>query len=113
MKLAVIGSRSFTDEERLFKELDKYENISEIVSGGCPRGGDLYGKRYALMKGIKYTEYLPDWELHGKPAGIIRNRYIVDASDEILAAWDNFSKGTKFSIDYAKKQGKKVNILSY
>jgi len=112
MKLSVIGGRTFTDEKRLFEELDKYDNITEIISGGA-RGCDLYGKSYALMKGIKYTEYLPDWELHGKPAGIIRNRYIVDASDEILAAWNGLSKGTFFSIDYARKQGKKVNILNY
>lgn len=113
MKLAVIGGRTFTDEKRLFEELDKYENITEIVSGGCPRGADLHGKRYAYMKGIKYTEYLPDWELHGKPAGIIRNRYIIDHCEEILAAHDGVSKGTLFSINYAIKQGKKVNILSY
>lgn len=112
MKLAVIGGRTFTDEKRLFEELDKYDNITEIISGYA-RGGDLHGKRYALMKGIKYTEYLPDWELHGKSAGIIRNRYIIDDSDEILAAHDGISKGTLFSINYAIKQGKKVNILNY
>lgn len=112
MKLAVIGGRTFTDENRIFEELDKYDNITEIISGFAI-GADRMGKRYALMKGIKYTEYLPDWELHGKSAGVIRNRYIIDDCEEVLAAHDGISKGTLFSINYAIKQGKKVNILSY
>lgn len=42
----------------------------------------------------------------------IRNRYMVDNSDVVIAIWDSYSKGgTKNCIDYAIKQGKSVLII--
>jgi hypothetical protein len=35
----------------------------------------------------------------------------LNGSDEVLAFWDGFSKGTKFVIDYCKKHGKKITVV--
>ncbi len=119
MKIAVIGSRSFTDYERLKNLLDQMENISEIVSGGA-MGADALGKRYALENNIKYTEFLPKFKTDNTvpyhPKWFFeRNKDIVNHADTILAFWDQKSTGTKHAIDYAMKQNligkKKVHVI--
>lgn len=107
MKVAIIGSRTFTDYELLKQEVDKLKDITEIISGGA-RGADNQGMRYAFATGIPYTEFPADWDKHGKSAGYIRNSDIINACDYVLAFWDGKSKGTKHAIDLADKAGKEV-----
>lgn len=43
-----------------------------------------------------------------------RNRYLVDHSDMILAAYDGYSNGgTAMTLDYAHRKGRKVRRLSF
>ena len=66
---------------------------------------------YAMSNGIDFTEYPADWKTHGKRAGFLRNIEMVDTADAVIAIWDGVSRGTKHSIDYARKQGKEVFIF--
>lgn len=34
-------------------------------------------------------------------------------SDCLIAFWDGTSRGTKYTIDYAKQQGKPIKIVNY
>jgi nucleoside 2-deoxyribosyltransferase len=54
----------------------------------------------------------PDYDKHKKGAPLVRNRKIVEHSDIIVAVWDSKSKGTKYAIDYAKKQRKPTFIYN-
>lgn len=107
MKLAIVGSRSLE-----ITNLENYlpENITEIVSGGA-RGIDLCAKAFAAEHGIKYTEFTPDYKSYGKAAPIMRNKIIVEYADEVIAFWDEESKGTKSVIDYCEKIGKPIIII--
>jgi hypothetical protein len=42
---------------------------------------------------------------------MIRNQDIVNAADKVVAFWDGVSKGTKNTIDTAKKLGKEVTVF--
>ena len=106
MKLAVVGSRTFSDFKYLKKILE-FHTCTQIISGGA-RGADLLAQQYAAEKGIAYKEFLPDWEHEGKKAGMLRNIQIVDACDEVVAFWDGTSKGTANTIKLAEKAGKSV-----
>lgn len=108
-KVAVIGSRDFTDYKKLCEVLDKYD-IHEIVSGGA-RGADSLAAKYAKEHGIGLTEFFPDWSV-GKHAGHVRNQHIIDHCDIVFAFWDMESKGTKDSIVKAKKANKPVIIIN-
>lgn len=110
MKVAVIGSRTFSDYKSLEKVLDSFPNIDLIVSGGA-KGADTLAERYAYYHNIKKLIFKPEWDKYGKSAGFKRNKDIVNASDIVIAFWDLQSRGTKSSIDYAKSKNKKVLII--
>lgn len=111
MVYAIIGSRIFTDYQKLTIILDsEKETITRIVSGGA-KGADTLGARYATSHAIALTVFLPDWLQHGNSAGVIRNKQIVDAADVVIAFWDGKSKGTQHSINYAKKSNKRHMVV--
>lgn len=106
-KVAVVGSRTaFVNNLGDFLPPD----TTTIVSGGA-RGIDSCAARYAKEKGLELIEHLPDYELYGRPAPLYRNKLIVRDCDVVYAFWDKKSRGTKFTIDYAKKMGKPVVII--
>lgn len=106
MKTAIIGGRNLNNEITL--------NFlpSLIISGGA-KGIDSKAKEYAKLNKIEYLEFKPEYDkYHFKQAPLIRNKQIVDNCDILVAFWDGESKGTKFTIEYAKKQNKEV-IINY
>jgi len=108
VKLAVVGSRNFTDYEFLKKILNSYsEKITQIISGGA-QGADNLAKQYAIKNGIAIKEFIPNWDVYGKSAGYIRNEKFIKAADELIAFGDKISRETKHSIDLAEKYGKPV-----
>ena len=107
MIVAVIGSRSLT-----VNNLGKYlpESTTEIVSGGA-RGVDSCAKAYAVQKGLKLTEFFPDYSTYGRKAPLIRNQLIINYADCVFAFWDGSSRGTKFVINACRSQGKPIRLF--
>jgi len=109
MKLAIVGSRSFTDYE-LFKTFMKDFEPSEIISGGAI-GVDSLATQYAIEFNIPLIEFKPDYGTYGSKAPFVRNLEIVKASDFILAIWDGKSKGTRNSVNNAIRLNKAYRII--
>ena len=107
MKLAIIGSRNIQIDD-----LSPYipSDCDEIISGGA-RGVDTCAAAFARDHGLKLTEFLPEYDKYGRAAPIVRNRTIVEASDEVLAFWDGSSRGTKSVIDFCKKISKPCSVV--
>ena len=107
MTLAIIGSRDCpaVDIEEYLDELP-----DAIVSGGA-QGADTYAREFAIKKGIRLIEHLPDYAKYGKAAPLVRNRLIIDDCDKVLAFWDGKSRGTKQTLDYAEMMGKPTKIV--
>lgn len=110
MKLAVIGLKEFTDYSQLKSVLDFISGISVIVSGGAP-GADTLARKYAHQHNIKFLEFPPDFEKYGNEAKHTRDRSIVEHCDKVVAFWDGKCEGTKYTMDFAKQQGKPVKII--
>ncbi len=106
MRVAIVGSRD------LSVDIEKYipENTTEIVSGGA-RGIDTLAERWADQHNIPKLILKPDYDKYGRSAPIRRNETIVSASEFVVAIWNGKSRGTKFTIDYAKKCGIPVQVF--
>ena len=129
-RIAVVGSRTFNNAQLMSQYLDPLKaRIQAVVSGGAP-GADRLAEEWARRNGIESVIYAADWgnvdapgavvrthKKTGKPynviAGFQRNKHIIDSADVVLAFWDMKSTGTKDSIDYARKLGKPVKIISF
>ena len=106
MKIAIVGSRDITavDIARYLSDGD------EIISGGAI-GVDRCAAEYARKNGIRITVFLPQYELYGRAAPIVRNKEIVNHSDKIIVFWNGSSRGTLSVIKYAQKIGKPCEII--
>jgi len=123
--LAIVGSRSITDESLVNKYIktfiDAYSNKLNIpassyviVSGGA-RGVDTFAEKFADKNGLPSVIIKPDWERFGRKAGMIRNGEIARLSDVVLAFVDKDTGGTWDTIKKSKKLNKRVyvfNVLS-
>ena len=122
MKLAIIGSRDYTNYEQLCDvmrnhyglycgERDLWEyRVKEIISGGA-KGADSLAARWAKEEGVKLTEHIPEWDRLGKGAGFVRNQTIIDQCDEVLCFWNGESRGTRDSIKKAHAARKDTLII--
>ena len=133
MRVAIVGSRKYTNKRRvqefIFKLKQKYGKDLEIVSGGQKEGADGYAKKYALEFDVKYSEFPPvhytynqhcvlESYKYGRPYAAWhyhdRNKEIAEYSD-VMAAFipkNTISKGTESALKQAIKKEKKYCIIS-
>lgn len=107
MKIAVIGSRGIA---RIDCAKIGARRGDTIISGGA-RGVDSLAAAYARANGLALVEHFPDYSHYGKAAPHVRNKMIVADADRVVAFWDGKSRGTKNTIDKAKRYGKRVDIV--
>lgn len=108
MKYGIVGSRDFNNLPMVGKWMRANLKPGDIVVSGGARGVDSEAACVADEMGLVCIVYEADWNSYGKRAGFVRNELIVDQADVIVAFWDGVSKGTKHTIDLAKKAGKRV-----
>ena len=110
MKLAIIGSRNFTDQSRfdvwMTDVVELWGMPTEVVSGGA-RGADTLGERWAKKNNIPTSIFRPDWIKYGKAAGPIRNRDIIAQATHVVAFPSRRGRGTQHSIGLTRKDLKK------
>ena len=128
--VGVVGSRTFKDYAFLCDQLDMFWlflGAFTVVSGGAT-GADTMAVRWANAHKLPIPIVFPaDFYKLGHPeavikmdrrnrpydaaAGFRRNQEIIDASDMLIAFWNEKSPGTKDSIERAKQAGKPVYVL--
>ena len=99
MKLLIAGSRCIKDFDlSLYIPCD----VDTIICGGA-NGIDRLAEEYADQHRFSKYVFRPHYDLYGKAAPLVRNRQMVDIADAVLIIWDGRSKGTKYTMDYARK----------
>lgn len=106
MKVAVIGSRGL-DTDIPEKCIPK--KTTQLISGGA-KGIDTKVREFAIEHGIQILEILPDYDLFGKNAPLIRNDTIIKLSDLVVALWDGKSRGTQYVISKCIDLNKKLIV---
>lgn len=108
MTIAIVGSRYGLDFNRVadrIKRIVSRNDVGLVVSGGAV-GVDRLAESLTLAAGKRVHSIRPDWNKYGKSAGFRRNVNIIEMADEVHAFWDGRSRGTKSSLDIAKRMRK-------
>jgi hypothetical protein len=114
VKVIIAGSRDITDYSIVKQAwLDSGLGMTELVSGGA-RGVDNLGLYLAVEElKIPFKLFIPDWDTHGRKAGIIRNVEMAWYADALIAVWDGKSRGTEHMINFMKLSlGKPTYVLN-
>ena len=108
MKLLVAGSRSIKEYDLEGLVL---EGVTLIITGGAS-GIDEIAEEYADKKRISKLVLRPRYELYGKGGPLKRNEKMVELCDMALVIWDGRSRGSRYTIEQAKKMGKQVTVVT-
>lgn len=115
MRIAIIGSREkfLAEPAEVRRRVREYVSSllrdTIIISGGA-RGVDSYAAGAARDFGLVLVEYPADWDAHGRAAGMIRNKLVVDQADKVVAFWDGESAGTANALNLTRDAHKPVEI---
>lgn len=122
MRVLVCGSRTLTDPWPLYALLNGLKRLNGpaymwIISGGA-RGADAFAYKWAstnLPDGHMQV-FAADWDAHGRAAGPIRNRRMLEDGkpDLVIAAVDKplaLSKGTADMVLRAREAGIQTLVL--
>lgn len=112
MKIAVIGSRNFKDQNLLKTVLDAETQMIELITGGAV-GADTLAENWAKEKQLPVTIIKPNYEKFGKYAPLERNNKIIDSAEKVIAFWDGQSKGTQYVIKECQRLGKPLKLVKY
>lgn len=79
-RILVCGGRDYCDADRVNFVLDyAAENIGvAVIIHGAARGADALAGAWASSRGVPQIACPADWAAHGKAAGPIRNRQMLD-----------------------------------
>ena len=123
MRVAVVGSRSITNQDEINYHLDKLllpcggENGDEvtIISGGA-FGVDTLAREWARINKKDFILFKPYHLIDSSVAYhpryfFTRNKQIIDNSDIVIVFWDGESNGTKDAMKQARKQGKELRVV--
>ena len=108
MKILIAGSRNI-DTFDLSPYIPK--DTALIISGGA-KGIDTLAEKYADEHKISKLILLPQYNLYGRAAAVKRNEIMVDIADTIVIVWDGLSRGTKYTLEYAKKKNKNIVLIT-
>lgn len=124
MKLLVTGSRYLTNYNYFSKKMDNFCAIYQIpdtIIHGAARGADTLASRWVRETNsmrnhdpvITEIEEPAKWKLHGKAAGPIRNKLMLDEHKPDMVLAFQGGKGTASMKELAKLYGiPVVNIIA-
>lgn len=125
MKVLITGSRTWTDELIIIREMSKFPPGTIIVHGAA-RGADSLADKVARSFGHiprPYPVTPSDWEVIGPRAGVLRNTHMLKMEhpdkdgvgiDLCLAFTDDYlenSRGTNNMVKQVMKAGIKVKVV--
>ena len=84
-------------------------DVSQVLSGGAP-GVDRLAVRWAREHRIPVRIFYPDWIGLGRRAGPVRNEWMAEEADALIALWDGRSRGTRHMIATARRSGLRLHV---
>lgn len=111
MKILVCGGRDFLDEELFNRTMKEFENKNVTIIQGNSKGADALAYYWALKYALKEESYQADWNTHGKKAGPIRNKRMLEEGKPDLVIAFPGGKGTAHMVKIAKEANVEVREI--
>ena len=118
--LLVCGSRTLIDFGLVVTKLDLYcceLGKIVVVTGACPTGADALAEKWAFLRYHTVKRFHADWEKHGKAAGPIRNRemveWVAERESYAVAFWDGKSRGTTDCIRRIRERKIPLKVVKF
>ena len=116
MRILVCGGRDYTDQANVDKVLfdetglrDQYK--SGTIIHGNARGADSLAASWGYRMGWKVEAYPADWKTHGRKAGPIRNKQMLEEGKPDLVIAFPGGKGTADMIRQAEAKSIRIKIV--
>lgn len=110
MRLLITGGRDFDDEHLLKVTLDRLhaESPFTCLIHGAAKGADRLAGQWAQANGVEEVACPADWRRHGRGAGPVRNKLMLEEhKPDLLVAFPG-GKGTASMVGIAEKAGLQV-----
>lgn len=102
-----------TENSKEYKEDDSWLPLDIVIIEGGARGVDRAAFDWAIVNFAQIKEYPADWKKHGKVAGPIRNKQMIDeGKPDVVIAFPG-GRGTANMVEQARKAGIKVIEVEY
>ena len=106
MRVLICGDRNWKDREAISACVVAIPESTPIIEGAA-RGADRIAGEFGRFYGHTVFEFPADWNKHGKAAGPIRNRQMLNEGNPTLVIFfhNNLkqSKGTRDMVEIAVK----------
>lgn len=111
MRVAIVGSRHFSEPERVAEYVNGLPARASIVTGSAS-GVDAAATRAARARGLAVRVMPASFEeLKDESRSAARNQKLIDACDVLVAFWDGSSTGTRATVERALDSGKEVHVF--
>ena len=111
MKIVVTGSRDWDDVETVEETLSEFPEGTILIHGNA-RGLDKIAAAIGEKRGFDVRAFHADWSRHGRAAGPIRNRDMLEQEPYIVLAFPlPDSKGTVNCMNQARDMGICVRVV--
>ena len=110
MRVLVCGGRHYNKRLVVYRELDRINQdvgIDLVILGGC-LGADTLAHRWAVSSNVREKIFEANWHLHGRAAGPIRNRRMLNEGRPDLVLAFPGGRGTADMVARARKAGVEV-----
>lgn len=102
--ILVCGGRGYNDRRKVYETLDTQEKPFRIIHGAA-RGADSLAADYGRDCNIPVTAFLAEWSRHGKSAGYVRNRRMLEEGPAPLVIAFLGGKGTAHMVKTEREAG--------
>lgn len=114
MKVLVCGGRDYGDINYVVGVLDTIHTvegpISAIIHGNAP-GADTIAGAWAMSRDVEMEVFPAHWDLHGRAAGPIRNKQMLEEGGPDLVVAFPGGRGTDNMVKLAGNAG--VSVIHF
>ena len=109
-RVLVTGGRDFNDTDLVAKVIwliagkCAERNLKMVLIHGAARGADIACGFYAASIGVETRVFPANWDVHGKAAGFIRNKQMLDEGHPHICIAFPGGRGTANMVEQCKSR---------